>query len=296
MNIEELNSCFDAMSPTKEQRDRIFAGIMSAKQQPVKIIKFHRYATAAAAVFVIGAFAAVYSNIGTNDVTNFDNKTTVAVENKVDSVNKSTVTEKVAETDAIETLPQIADTKTEKNSFTQSIAEMYPEVVGDSTENKKVAVENDVMETDNSTPEASAVETFEDIAPASAGGSGGASSAYRAVESESVSLEQIMNDEVYGIIFPTAIPDEFEFVSATKTDDDISAVFEDDNGKYMSVFVTTEFVEKVVEPEDIINLQPEYGFLNFAIKCGEYYIVYNVESEDASRVYEMVKSSVYFKN
>ena len=63
MNIEELNSCFDAISPTKEQKDRIFAGIMSAKQQPVKVVNFRRYATAAAAVIVIGAFAAVYSNV-----------------------------------------------------------------------------------------------------------------------------------------------------------------------------------------------------------------------------------------
>ena len=41
MNIEELNSCFEAMTPTNEQKEKILAGIMSAKTQPVRVVKFH---------------------------------------------------------------------------------------------------------------------------------------------------------------------------------------------------------------------------------------------------------------
>jgi len=295
MNIEQLNSCFDAMSPTKEQKDRIFAGVMNAKQQPVKIVRFHRYATAAAAVIVIGAFAAVYSNMGTNEITNHGNNPTVAVEN---SAVKTTVEETVKKEMQVEVLPQTADTQTQ--DLTNQVAEAYPEVNTELPENEKVAVVeetpvvNDAVDVDNTVEEAM------DVAPASAGGGGGGATAYRAIEAESVSLEQIMADEVYGEMFPTAFVDGFKLVSATKLDYNMRAVFEDNEGRYMSVWIinggTFDFREDVIKPEDVINLKPEYGFFNFALDCDGCYVIYNVESDDANQVYEMVKSSAYFKN
>lgn len=305
MNIEELNSCFDAISPTKEQKDRIFAGIMNAKQQPVKVVRLYRYATAAAAVIVIGAFAAVYSNIQTNDVTNVGNKTIVAVENSIDNVENTTVTEEIIETENVEILPETNNVRAEEKGLADLIVEEYPQIVEEVPEDVKVAVEdeqftvmNKGVDTDSLVPEV-AMDTSEDeaVAPASAGGGGGGgASAYRIAEYEYVSLEQIMNDEVYGNLFPTIFVDGFQFVSATD-DNVLKAVFNDSQGRYMSVSVTKDtFVEEIVEPEDIVNLKAEYVFLNFAVNCGEYYVVYNVESEDASQVYEMVKSSAYFKN
>ena len=155
---------------------------------------------------------------------------------------------------------------------------------------EETPVVNDAVDVDNTVSEAM------DVAPASAGGGGGGgATAYRAIEAESVSLEQIMADEVYGEMFPTVFPDGFEFLNATKADD-LSAVFGDSEGRYMSVYVTTEENSGVIEPEEIVDLKAEYGFFNFTIKCGEYFVTYNVESDDANQVYVMVKSSAYFKN
>lgn len=311
MNIEQLNSCFDAISPTKEQKEKIFAGIMSAKQQPVKVIKFHRYATAAAAVIVIGAFAAVYSNIGTNDITNLGNKTTVAIENSKDSVENTPVNKEVVETD--ENIPETNNVKAEQKNLTAVMSEEYPEIMEEVTEDVKVAVENDatfnmnkVADTDNVVPEM-AMDTSGDeaVAPAASGGGGGGSASssttvYRAAGYEYITLEQIMSDNVYADLFPTAFVDGFELVSATKSDYNMRAVFEDNEGRYMSVWIinggTFDFREDVIKPEDVINLKPEYGFFNFALDCDGCYVIYNVESDDALQVYEMVKSSAYFKN
>lgn len=308
MNIEDLNSCFDAMSPTREQKDRIFAGIMSAKQQPVKIVKFHRYATAAAAVIVLGAFAAVYSNMGTSDIVNPVDKTIIAVENQKN--NGENITEEVIETDEI--LPETNNVQAEKKGLADLIAEEYSEIAEKSTENVKVAVEEDTSLSMNKEADTDSVSTETPIvvsdagtvasASASRGGEGasiGGASAYRTVEAENITLEQIMNDSVYADLFPTFFAD-FQFISAKKTYYDLNAVFNDNQGRYMSVWIisggTFDFREDVVKSVDIINLKSEYGFFNFAVNCGEYYVIYNVESDDASQVYEMVISSAYFKN
>ena len=65
MKIEELKECFDSVTPTKEQRDKMLAGIMRAKEEPVKIVKLNRYKYfSVAAVIALGVFVAVYSYVG----------------------------------------------------------------------------------------------------------------------------------------------------------------------------------------------------------------------------------------
>ena len=51
----------------------------------------------------------------------------------------------------------------------------------------------------------------------------------------------------------------------------------------------------VLQPDDILNLKPEYGYMRFAVSVGEYYIIYNVETEDVSEVHKMVTSSACFE-
>ncbi len=66
MNMEELNSCFDSITPTKEQKSKMLDAVMKAKVKPVKAVKLnkYKYLSAVAAVLVIGVFAIAYSNMG----------------------------------------------------------------------------------------------------------------------------------------------------------------------------------------------------------------------------------------
>lgn len=288
MKIEELNSCFDAISPTVEQRDKMFASIMNAKQ-PVKVVRFYRYATAVAAVFVIGIFGVVYSTMGVNNVSNDATKNIVAMENG----------EKEQVAKATEEYQYLLETAEEEKSVTEEIKKAYT-VHNDVTNDTKVAAVEDVAE--ETIPEDALVDTpvvASENEPIGFAVSGGGASA-RATEVEDITLEQIMADEVYGEMFPTIFSDGFEFVNATKTGDDLRAVFEDSDGRYMSVWIinggTFDFREDVVKAEDIVNLKSEYGYFNFAIDCDGIYVVYNVECDDALQVYEMVNSSAYFKN
>lgn len=141
MNIDELNSCFEAVSPTREQKDKILAGVLNVGKQPVKTIKFHRYATAAAAVFVIGVFAAVYFTGGTDDILIECGETTVAVEDSVNYTEDKAKPDEVAGIE--ENLPTVKNIQTKNESFADAVAEEYPEVSEELKDgNAEVAVEN----------------------------------------------------------------------------------------------------------------------------------------------------------
>lgn len=288
MKIEELNSCFDAISPTVEQRDKMFASIMNAKQ-PVKVVRFYRYATAVAAVFVIGIFGVVYSTMGVNNVTNDATKNIVAMKNGEDDILNE------------EKYEYLLETVEEEKSVTEEIKKAYP-VHNDVTNDTKVAVVEDVAH------EPISEDVFTDIPSVaseneadtfSETGSGGGSSYSKSIEAETISLEQIMNHDVYSKLFPTQLAGDFKFVSANINGNDLNAVFEDAQGRYMSVSIISAEdygVYECVEVSDIVNIKSQYGYFNFTLNCGEHYVMYNVECDDALQVYEMVKSSAYFKN
>lgn len=292
MKIEELNSCFDAISPTIEQRDKMFANIMNAKQQPVKVVKFYRYATAVAAVFVIGIFGVVYSTMGINNITDNVTKTKVAVDN----------VEKAEVASNNEDYNYLLETVEEERKLADSMLEAYPvapEVINDT----KVAVLDEVVQNEV-VPEAVMEDTLVD-APMVASeneaiafsGAGGGSA--RAAEVEHITLEQIINHQVYSKLFPTQFAGEFEFVSASINGNDLNAVFEDKDGRYMNISILSveEYgLRECTEVSDIVNLKPQYGYFNFTLNCGEHYVMYNVESDDPLQIYEMVKSTEYFKN
>ena len=283
MKIEELNSCFDAISPTVEQRDKMFANIMNAKKQPVKVVRFYRYATAAAAVFVIGIFGVVYSTMGINNITDNTTKTMLATEIVKDDVAKTET----------ERLPEIVS---EERKLADSMLEAYPvapEVINDT----KVAVVEEIQEDVvlNDVVEDVPMIVAENEATAFAASGGGA----RSAEVKDITLEQIMADEIYSKLVPTKLAGEFIFASANINGNDLYAVFEDAYGKYMSVSITSVEdygIRDCVEVADIVGLKAEYGYFNFTVICGEHYVSYTVECDDALQVYEMVKSTEYFKN
>lgn len=290
MKIEELNSCFDAISPTVEQRDKMFASIMNAKQ-PVKVVRFYRYATAVAAVFVMGIFGVVYSTMGVNNVSNDATKNIVAMENG----------EKEQVATATEEYQYLLETAEEEKSVTEEIKKAYP-VHNDVTNDTKVAAVEDVAHeliSEDVFTETPVVVSENEADTFSAAGSGGGSSYSKSIEAETFSLEQIMNHDVYSKLFPTQFAGDFKFVSANINGNDLNAVFEDAQGRYMSVSIISAEdygVYECVEVFDIVNIKSQYGYFNFTLNCGEHYVMYNVECDDALQVYEMVKSTEYFKN
>lgn len=322
MNIEELNSCFEAMTPTNEQKEKILAGIMSAKTQPVRVVKFHRYATAAAAVLTVGVFAAVYSNMGTNGVTPQVGNTTVAVESSVESSgSKADVAVQQAETTVVE-----------EKTMTEQFEETYPQLADGNTSNTNVAVADDdndneeygsLPETTEVQPEVAdvteepkATEAYsDDLTPRAAydatedsikeevysgsSSGGGGSSAYMSVKTEKLSINEVMTDSVYSGLMPTIYANKFNFRTAEKQENRLKVIFENESGNYMSVSIAKEgeydFYEEIVTPQEIKNLTSD-GYINFAVKCGEYYVIYNVEGYDVSEIYNMVISSAYFNN
>lgn len=330
MNIEELNNCFEAMTPTNEQKEKMLAGIMNAKTQPVKVVKFHRYATAAAAVLAVGVFAAVYSNVGTNGVTPQVGNTTVAVE----SSESEYANVKKAEIQADLTEPAV-----EEKNITEQFKETYPELADGNTANTNVAVAEKTNEKFRSLPEieevhpevadvteeSQAAEAYSyDLTPkaaaydaaesdnfdeeissgatsggSAAGGGGGGSSAYMSVNAESLSINEVMTDSVYSGLMPTIYANKFNFRTAEKQSNRLKVIFENESGNYMSVSIIKDgeydFYEEIVTPKEIKNLT-SYGYVNFAVKCGEYYVIYNVEAYDVSEIYNMVISSAYFNN
>ncbi len=290
MKIEELNSCFDAISPTAEQRDKMFANIMNAKQQPVKVVRFYRYATAVAAVFVIGIFGIVYSTMGVDDVMDNATKSMVALENGEDNSTN------------VEQYEYLLETVEEEKSFTEEVKKEYS-VHNDALNDTMVAVvqnADDEQITEDLTTDYTPIVASENEADAvSASGGGGGSSYAKSVEAETISLEQIMTHDVYSKLFPTQIVDDFKLVSASISDNDLNTAFEDSQGRYMSVsIICAENNDgyECVEVSDIVDLKPQYGYFYFTLNCGEHYVIYNVECEDALQVYEMVKSTEYFKN
>lgn len=354
MNIEQLNNCFDSMTPTKEQKDRIFAGIMNAKNQPVKVVKFnkYKYASAAAAVIAVGIFAAVYSGMGTKDIVPQITSPDVTTDNAGNNVAVNNVKEDTLKT---------ADTLNEKNiespvsdigsgeavtdgkSITEQFKKAYPELATGSIGESTVAVINEdggklrtapapsVAETPlpseaSVTEDTEEFEVYSDELPssketdvmadsaesdditasdesysggggsASGGGGGGASDV---LESLTIGINDVMNHSVYGNLMPVIYPDKFNFHTATEQNGRLKVIFKNEQGNYMTVSIAKDgeytFYEQVISAEEIKNIFPN-GHMNFAVKCSEYYVIYNVETNNVPAVYDMVMSSAYFNN
>ena len=305
MNIEELNSCFDSVTPTKEQKEKMFASVMNAKKQPVKIVKFNRYATAAAAVLVIGVVGAVYSYTNKHDITDNVNNTTVAMDTEIQNNNEETAgtyvvnENNIAAEDNItvqefgvkEKIQKSLSQETEEKIYTEEKAEDMPVAAILALDEAQISVKD--QETDSVT-----TEDAEEYSTAFSNVRAGCGSAY-SPQYNNLGINEIMSNEVYSKFVPTMYADDFNFVSAEEYENILKIIFENDSGKYMSVSIVKDgeydFYEKIINPEEIKNID-SHGYLNFAVQCGEYYVIYYVESYDVYGVYNMVTSSEYFNN
>ena len=89
MNRQDLVNCFDSMSPTAEQRERMLNAIMTKKSEPVRVYNFTRYmSVAVAAVVAVGVFAAVYPSLKDNSILDNSSTTELAVNYETDKPEK----------------------------------------------------------------------------------------------------------------------------------------------------------------------------------------------------------------
>lgn len=331
MRIEELTDCFDSVTPTKEQKEKILAGIMAAKEKPVKVVRLNRYKfVSIAAVVAVGVFVAVYSNLGKNvgpvvhtpQTTEGNSTSTYAVninqksdeQNKLsdNQVNLNTETENVHPVEQIPT--------TSEESLSEELNKAYPELEDEFTEDypmvamlnpeentRIVPAPSEPADSDNveNVPEESDPVNDEEKygGTYSAGGGGGGGSASgggsAAGAYKSLTITEVMNHSIYSQFMPVVYTDKFNFYNAIEYTNRLKVVFKNDIGNYMSVSVFKDgdynFYEQVLTPEEIKNIKSD-GYMNFAVKCEDYYIVYNVETNNSSAVYDMVISSAYFNN
>ena len=275
MNIEELNNCFDCVTPTKEQKDRMFKAVMDAKNQPVKIVKFngYKYLSTVAAVVVVGFFAVAYSYIG-----GFT-KNQYIPEVAVDDTSKDIrIAEEISISDQETTKENILTPETEK---------LYPKF--NDTEKQvdtKVAVADEIEDNEN-------------IMVASEGDPG----IIRILDEQSAEkndyeMIDIQENIVYSYMLPAKFTEGFEFANAFESDSGLETFFETTDGRSMSIkFMKKDVYEpyqQIIIPQQIAII-PNDGYMEFALELDDYYVTYYVETENAEEVYNMVVSSPCFE-
>ena len=305
MNRQDLVNCFDSMSPTAEQRERMLNAIMTKKSEPVRVYNFTRYmSVAVAAVVAVGVFAAVYPSLKDNSILDNGSTTELAVNYETDKPEKKL---NIAET-STNVENTVKEEKT-NGSITEAVAREYGTPKTESTQQTVAMVEQETVTEEAADAHEEAVEPVNEeslaVAPEidsraivamemTEDMSGGGSSS---VAFEVIELEQIMTDEIYGNLFPAEFADGFSFVSARKHNDGfLDAEFGTHDGRYMSIEILKDAQgADILQPDDILNQEPEYGYMRFAVSVGEYYIIYNVETEDVFEVHKMVTSSACFE-
>lgn len=274
MNIEELNNCFDCVTPTKEQKDRMFKAIMNAKNQPVKIVKFNRYKylSAVAAVVVIGVFAVFYSNIGVDKGLYIPE---VAVE---DTTKNIEITEEI---------PISNEETVKEDNLTSEISKTYSEFNGAENQvDTKVAVVDEIEDNDSimvaSEDNTGVIRTLDE----------------QSTDKKDYKLIGIQKNAVYMAMLPARFAEGFEFTNAFESDNGLETFFETTDGRSMSIkFMKKDVYEpyqQIVIPEQI-EIIPNDGYMEFALELDDYYITYYVETENAEDVYNMVVSSPCFE-
>ncbi len=321
MKIEELTGCFDSITPTKEQKEKMLTGILEAKEEvPVKTVKLNRYKIASiAAVIAVGVFVAVYSNIGKNILPQVDTQPTV--ENDISTYAVNDVQEKNVQeplennnVKPEENSGDIVPPATEGSPATEegpakNSYEEYSEASGENVEDIPSTAmyfdEKDLLaspapeEAEQKNPGNAVVENDEESYGVYGGGGGGTASGggSSGAAYKSLTITEVMNHSTYSQFMPVVYTDKFNFYNAMEYTNRLKVVFKNDIGNYMSVSVFKDgdynFYEQVLTTEEIKNIESD-GYMNFAVKCGDYYVVYNVETTNSSAVYDMVISSEYF--
>ena len=307
MKQNELKSCFESISPTDEQRQKMLDNILRAGKAPVrKRIKFRVVASAAVSV---AALAAVFA-FGFNNVT--DN-TPLPVGETYKTAKDETVKEKkssdAASEDAVTAVPQQQKV---------AVADV-PKASGKRTAEKKVIKDEQTVydskvnnaETDKITDSAAAAEISEDLEYAAdeyslqssladgenektskAGGGSGAAMA----ASPYADYERYLADERYSKYVPKIYAEGYLLTYAYADGESLTANFSDGEKDIFLAVNPTGNGARVVKPEEVSSLGSDGQDVTFAVDCKDMYAVYTVPAEDTDKMYEMITSAEYFSN
>ena len=325
MKIEELKGSFDSITPTKEQRDKMFAGIMSAKEEPVKVVKLNRYKyLSVAAVIALGVFVAVYSYINKdivpqvepNEGVNNTGNSTYATVVEPGTTEENTGVEKTVLESTDESHKNITPVSPDKEivenekevTITEEMHEAYPELEEESVVNTPSVAMYDNADAVRIAPapevvkEDYTVDAEDYYAGAGGGGGGGASAGGGApANNKNISLNYIKNHSVYSVLFPTYFPGNFVFESAEQSLDNAGefvACFTSVDGGYIDMTFEKKYENSyginVITPEQLKNMNSEV-YVDFTLDCGDYWVSYFTKNVSAEELYKIVTSSAYYR-
>lgn len=123
--------------------------------------------------------------------------------------------------------------------------------------------------------------------PASGGSGGGGGGAVSAVRN--ISYGEILTHSIYARLFPTYIPEGFRFSNGSQSASAVEGRFVGEDGKSVVVTITKYAVGNVVSVDDVPELKGES--ISFSLVCGEYYVSYRSNADNAEELYKMVVSA-----
>lgn len=313
MKQNELEKCFESISPTDEQKQKMLDNILNAKKAPVKRINFKAAASAAVG---IAAFAAVFA-FGFFNVTDkiqppVDN--TYKVAEKEPKKENSTVNETVKEEPMSD---EYAEQKTQKfavadvekktaqthkqSSVINDEKPVYDNKKADGYEMENVPQSLALEDLESSSSDYSADEYLTQSAPAgfddgssnskSGGGAGGA------VASNSwTDYAAYLSDERYSKYVPQTYAEGYFLTYAYADEQSLAANFSNGNKDIYLVVGTDDCGAETVEPDKVASLGSDGQDVTFAVECGNMYAVYTAPSGELGKMYEMITSAEYFGN
>ncbi len=341
MKPDKLNNVFEALSPSEEQKKRMFDNIMSMREKPQKnkkviFAKFALTASVAAVVVAIGIGSLsnktgtadnprqngqtialnqpdVSKNNSTDELYNealAENETNEKSREKVSPVNESvlmdtaggfdyTVTSQPNETalgsvtseDAVELSEEIFETEATMQESVPAPSQPEPESGGEQLE-ASADVDNESVSEDNILLDDEELSMVTVSGSSSGGGAGGGGGGVAAKEN-SVKSEYLRDYPEFAQHFPNYVADGFMFYKMS-VGDEFHSTFLNSEGKKITVTVAQKAFAEVITPEQIETVIQD-GVASFALQCGEYYVTYYAETENADELHTMAVSSEYFK-
>ncbi len=318
MNKEELKNCFDAITPTDEQKEKMLARILKRKRKAFKFTPIYRYQTAFAAMIVVVLFLSIWPQLqhfGNNRAKEiyYDSGHNNAgkINSSYGDKNSEKYTEKEDNKNLQDTkdeaqVPTIGSENESKNNSYVSKEEGKPDnnenVESNDQDNGLALFEaNEALGNEELENNADFVKDAddEDASMNSALDTGGEEKGYmtamRALYSD-LTYEEIMNDETYGKLFPRKILEGYEFVGAKSLESSLDADFKSENkSMHIRIYNKTDAEPLLVTitPDELFKYN-KADKVSFSVLCDNYIVFYEIEGKDISEIYDMVVSSDYF--
>ncbi|MFA7637018.1 MAG: hypothetical protein WCX81_04570 [Monoglobales bacterium] len=287
MNKEELLNCFDAITPTDEQKDKMLAEILKHKEKVFKPAKPFKYQVAFAAVLALGIVISARPQLFLLDKQKDVPRYEVA-QKAPESVSPS---EPPAQTEAeipAESTTTVLNKKAPESSFVgnneSDLSDIVASTAAESTQEEALGVA-DAAENSDMFVMATLVPD-EDLSMAAS---------FRMAGRE-LFYDEVLNDETYGNLFPKKIIEGFDFASAIAFDNSLEADFTGENG-YIHIRIynksDAEPSPLIITPDELLEYE-QADTISFSISCGDFIVYYEIDGKNITGIYDMVVSTDFF--